>query len=309
MIDKLEVRVPSITKFSPQFESLRPEWLYGLKHSRLYIGVEDLRPLDHPCILHFQHKRTRDHKIEIIDAGSLSLSRMIYEIQRIFDVDALQLHVMRLDLAADMKGIPVHAFVGNVRGKWKRVSADLGRYTRIGKLSVETFYLGKRPNLFRVYDKIEEFKVQYAKLKRQLGGDIPGFEDVFRYPPSGLILTRIERQMGGGRIPAQIGTVGGLADLPNFDPFDRLEIVAGSAVPPPPDGRGFVKHLKGLGLRDLVREHGLQNARRMANKYTRGNASRLFKEYSDYLPGSGFQISEREIFERYRESVSQQVAA
>jgi hypothetical protein len=309
VIDKLELRVPDTTRFSDEFEDLRSSWQYEMNPSRFYLGVRDLREFDYPCMLHFRHRHTGNHKLELIDTSSFSFSSMIDVIESIFEVDPMILEIMRLDLAADMEGVPVHAFVGNVRGKWKRSSADIGRYTRMGKLGVESFYLGKRPNLVRVYNKIAELEAQYAVLKRRMNGDSPPFEQIYRYPRTGLILTRVERQMGGGRIPERIGTVGKLRGLSEFDPFDRLEIVAGSDVPPSAEEGSFSTYLKGLGLRQLVLEHGLQNARRLANRLSSGNASKLFKEYADYLPSSGFQITGYDIFEKYRESVSKQLAA
>ena len=33
-------------------------------------------------------------------------------------------------------------------------------YSRTGKVGIETLYLGKRPNFFRIYNKIAEFHYQ-----------------------------------------------------------------------------------------------------------------------------------------------------
>jgi len=79
---------------------------------------------------------------------------MIVRIEQVFAIDAAQLTIMRIDLAADIKGIPVHSFKGNVRAKWKRTASEIGRYSMVGKLGVETLTLGKRPNVYRFYNKI-----------------------------------------------------------------------------------------------------------------------------------------------------------
>jgi len=308
VIDKLEVRVPAETRFTTRFEELRSQWQDFGRPSRYYLRTMDLRPLGLSSILHMRARQTRDHKLELIDTAELGYSGIVSEIAAIFAGDVGPLEVMRIDLAADIEGVPVHAFIGHVRGKWKRSSAEIGHYSKMGKLGVETFYLGKRPNVYRIYNKIEELRAQYAKL-REGDGPAPSFQDLFGYPENGMILTRVERQMGGGRIPDSIGTVEKLLRLGDFDPFDRLVIETGSAVASAPEGCTASHHLQGIGLRTLVEREGLQDARRIVNKLSDGNASRIFKNFLNYLPESQFNISEQNVFESYRESVRKQLAA
>ena len=66
-------------------------------------------------------------------------------------------------------------------------------------MAVETVYFGKRPNCYRIYDKIAEFRYQFARLKPDEGLEKPPFEELYGYPETGVILTRVERQIGGGR--------------------------------------------------------------------------------------------------------------
>jgi hypothetical protein len=238
----------------------------------------------------------------------VTLDQMIARIEQIFAVDGRTLEVMRIDLAADIEGVPVHAFKGNVRAKWKRSASEIGTYTMVGKLGVETFTLGKRPNVYRFYNKIAELRHQYALLKRRSKSPIPSFEELYGYPEKGLILTRVERQIGGGRIPAEIATVGELLNLPNFDPFNRLEILVRSATEPNPESMDFSLYLQGRGFRDFVIEHGgVQNAVRLANKLSNGNGARFVKNFSDFLPRIENPLTEEQIFLRYRESVLKQL--
>jgi hypothetical protein len=310
MIDKLEVRVPASARFTPEFESLRREWDEEFKRSRHYLAIADLRPFGFSSILHMRSRQSRDHKLELIDTGVMSYTDMQREIERVFEVDARTTEVMRLDLAADMQGTPVQAFVGNVRAKFKRSATDLGRYSRTGKVGVETVYLGKRPNVFRIYNKIAECHSQYARLKRRARGKpIASFEKLFGYPAAGLVLTRVERQIAGGRVPTEISTFGKLVILPEFDPFESLEITIGSAAPPNPEDYPWATYLKGRGLRQVVLDHGYQNARRLANKFSPGNANRLFKMLDPFLPASDCGLTKQQILEVYRKSVSKQLAA
>ncbi len=66
------------------------------------------------------------------------------------------------------------------------------------------------------------------------------------------------------------------------------------------------------GLRDLIREKGRHLARQDLNRRSKGNVARLFDKYGEFLeidPAEGSGISETELYERYRESVSKQLAA
>ena len=51
-------------------------------------------------------------------------------------------------------------------------------------------------------------------------------------PESGVTLTRVERQMGGGRVPAHIDTFGKLKASAAFNPFDRLDFLAAGVQEP-----------------------------------------------------------------------------
>ena len=84
----------------------------------------------------------------------------------------------------------------------------------MGRRGVETIYFGKRPNVIRVYNKVAERQYQYSRmLARAKRNNIPvtelqTFEQIYGHSPTGCVLTRVERQIAGGRIPEQIGTFG-----------------------------------------------------------------------------------------------------
>ena len=310
MIDKLEVRVPAGARFTPEFESLRRGWDEEFKRSRHYLAIADLRRFGFSSILHMRARKSRDHKLELIDTGVMGYIDMRREIERVFDVDASTTGVMRLDLAADVQGVPVQAFVGNVRAKFKRSATDLGSYSRARKVGIETLYLGKRPNFFRIYNKIAEFHFQDARLKRRDSGrPLATFEERYGSPPAGVVLTRVERQIAGGRVPKEIDTFGKLVALADFDPFAPLEVTIGSATPPNPDDYSWATYLQGRSLRQVVIDHGYQNARRLANKFSPGNANRLFNKLEPFLPASDCGLTKQQILEIYQKSVSKQLAA
>ncbi len=96
LIDKLEVRIPAGAPYTSSFAKLYPELCFQTRvfsPSRHYLMVGDLRPYSFDLILHAHCKRGEagNHKIELLDCGAMSFARMLHEITRVFDVDAMRL--------------------------------------------------------------------------------------------------------------------------------------------------------------------------------------------------------------------------
>jgi hypothetical protein len=324
VIDKVEVRVPARTQFSREFAQLYRDIHHDPKvnpfrSSRYYSSVGDLRRLGYDAVLHMgcQSDKAGNHKLELIDTGKMTYTQMAQEIERIFDTSPRRLEMMRVDLAADVRGIPVSWFAGHVRARWKRFAADLGKmenpqleYCRIGKQKVETLYFGKRPNCFRIYDKIAEFEHQYAQLTRRApdAAELPGFEEVYAAPRNGLTLTRVERQMGGSRVPTEINTFGKLKRSAEFNPFDKLDFLASGESEPSIERYDLNAFLFGKGLRQLIEAEGMHRARAFVNAHSGGHASRIFQTYREFLPAES-GLDARRLFLVYQESASKQLAA
>jgi len=321
VFDKLDVRIPARTPYTQAFNSFYQEVRANPKmdpfHSSWYYGaVADLRPYGIEAFLHahcrFGHG---DHKVELLETGKRSLAFVVNEIEQIFDVNALKLEIMRVDLAADVEGVPVWFFQDGLRAAYKQVTNDIERadlLTRMGKGEVQTIYCGRRPNLFRVYNKIAELKLKYSALVRKNGTDSPirSFEDLYGYPEEGLVLTRVERQIGGSRVPNQISTIELFRkNALDFDPFECLEFLVGGKPEPNPDDYDLTQYLAGIGLRTTVGVMGMQRTRRLINKKSRGNASRVFGKLRDFLPPVSGELVVPSIRELYRESVGRQLAA
>jgi hypothetical protein len=189
----------------------------------------------------------------------MTLAGMRNNIQRVFEVDPETLSVMRLDLAVDVEGIGVPWFAEHTRVRYKRWLAELGVIDAVemGNRRVQTLYYGKRPNVIRIYDKVEEYRVQYQRILRNVPPDIepPTFEDCFRLPEQ-RIVTRLERQMGGGRIPSELATVRDLRYCADFNPFDCLEFLSGGRPLPDPEDYSFMEYSTGMHLRHLAETQG-----------------------------------------------------
>lgn len=316
MLDKVEVRIPAETQFSKEFACLYRDCAGDPKlfhQSRHYVRAGDLRKVGHPAILHMycQHDKAGNHKLELIDTGEMSYRDVQREIMRIFEIDPWHLGLMRIDLAADVPGIPVQWFARNARVKWKQWIARIGKieYAEMGRRKVETVYFGKRPNCFRIYDKISELRHQYDEiLRRASDAEVPSFSEMFKYPETGFTLTRLERQIAGGRVPERINTIGKLRFLAEFNPFEALELHAGDYHEPDIDQYGIIEYFAGLGLRAKVDEVGMQETRAIVSAHSRGNTSRIFRRFASFLPG-GNGISIEQLKDRYEQSIRRQLAA
>lgn len=177
MIDKLELRVPGSAKscspsqgefyvpFTDEFADLfarirNDEKNNPFRPSRHYQEIGDLREFGFDAILHLWNSRgkTASHKIELLDTGSKTLSHLISITQSIFNVNALRLGIMRIDLAVDIPNFPISHFHRNARIRFKRWQDQYGKLDlrKMGMGKMETLNFGKRPNLIRIYDKTAE---------------------------------------------------------------------------------------------------------------------------------------------------------
>jgi hypothetical protein len=311
LFDKLEVQVPAPTPFSPAIGQV-----YGdpkiFRRSKNYLSVGDLTRIGYPAMVHMHcvWGKGGHHKVELLNTGEMSFSRMRAWIERIFKVDSRKLKVMRVDLTADVRGVPVRWFVNNARVRWKRKVCDIGQIEckRFGQYRIETFYLGKRPNVFRIYDKIAEWRVQYARLLRRTSdaAELPTFEEAYGCPDVGITLTRVERQIGGSRVPTQIDTVAKLKCAAAFNPFVNMEFLAGVQAEPRLEEEGIQRFAVGELIRHMVKEDGFQRTRALLNKVSGGHAQRFFKDYADYLPAEA-GITGKRLFEVYQASVTRQL--
>jgi hypothetical protein len=325
MIDKVELRIPHSVIYSRQFcqtyQALRNDPKGPFRPSQYYLAVADLRKFGYPVILHTHnlHDRRGNHKLELVETGATRYSQMRSEVERIFDVDPGRLDLMRIDLAADVEGVPVSWFESNIRAKYKRWTAGIGmlapgvEYSEMGSKGVQTFYLGKRPNVVRIYNKVAERQYQYrrlkAKAKREAEPLSQTFEQMFGHPEDGFILTRVERQMAAGRVPEQLSTFRKLRNAAEFDPFESLAFAGVGKPEPNPYDYDLNIFLAGTQFRKLIERDGFHRVRQFVNQHSQRNASRFFQTYADFLPDHSYLINAQGLFQRYRQSVFQQLAA
>ena len=315
-----EAVIPFTREFAREYQQIRnDEQLNPFRSSRYYLIVGDLRAFGHEVILHLWSKRGRDatHKIELLDTGGKTLAGMLGEVEDIFDVDASRAAVTRIDLAADVENVSVAWFHDRVRAKWKHWHAQMGQIetSSMGKGVIQTLYYGKRPNVYRIYDKLAEYQHQYRVLTRGTSSDqeLPPIEQVFPIPEDVNYLTRIERQIAGGRVPPQLATINEIRrHAADFNPFDRLELLGKGRAEPRQQDYDFDTFCAGMYLRLLQETHGMQWTRQFIARGSKGQAARTLRRFADFLPADSSDeslISEERLKEIYRTSVLKQIAA
>ena len=250
---------------------------------------------------------------ELLDTGAKSYSDLCAQIGAVVDRSSDDLGIMRIDLCADLPGVPVSWFHQRVSVKYKRISRQIGPITWevISKAGIETISAGARPNLIRIYNKVAGCTMQFRKMQRRVSKDADAldFEKEFGFT-SDSVLTRVERQFGGGRIPDELQTFGGLSRAADYNPFDVLKITGGKGerLPTVQECQSVTDYLAGVELHRRIKGEGLQTFTRWANAQSGGNGTRLLKRLGAFIPGSNLDsITVERIFETYRASLMQQL--
>jgi hypothetical protein len=354
-----------------------------------YSQVVDLRKVDDiDAVLHLNARKTGTHKIQIIEAGKKCMSEIAATVALIVNDLPKEHSVSRVDTCADVvEGPQVRWIAQTVRARSAQWQSQFGtvelkdqegevmQWSEMGKREVGTMYLGKRPNCFRVYDKLSERKQAWNRERRQherlaakvvaenvLGPDaegkavdvkywalryptvkkfrselekqlkpsavrmftFPDFETWFREqckgPQSNLIempkvLTRVERQMGAGRIPERLNSFEKLFSKQalDFNPFDRLDFSSfDEDTKIDADDYSIVEFAAGLQFKRWL-EEGMSYQHLFSLWNKKRNGKKMAKKFAPFVaaanPPNAATISSQELFEHYRDSLSRQMAA
>ena len=197
MYDTLEIPLMPGASFSDRISSLKSDveaasachrMAAGLPGSEIpftqnfyYSQVIDLRRVaDIEAVLHLNAKKTGTHKIQIVEAGRKCAGQIADTISKIVNDHPDLLGVSRVDTCADVvDGPEVKWMAQTVRAKSAQWQAEFGKaelrdenghkvpWSEMGKREVQTMYIGKRPNCFRVYDKLAERRAAWTREKRR----------------------------------------------------------------------------------------------------------------------------------------------
>ena len=135
-IDKLDLRIPQKTQFTPEFQEVYSHAASRalFKPSNYYTKTADFRTYGYEARLHmysaygrkFNNKVLHDHKLELYGVGEMKFDEMVAEISRIFACDPLELEMMRRDVCVDVVGVGLNWFKSHTRVEFKRNLREIG---------------------------------------------------------------------------------------------------------------------------------------------------------------------------------------
>ena len=310
-IDTLEVQVPGEEVWSTELRRLSRGGVSGggpflQWQGWRYRRFVDLRQHGFSAMLYLDSRRCGSNKLVMNRVGGMPYKNVLAEIGALFDSDVLDFTVMRVDMAVDVVDYPVQWFKDHVAVRRRQCRGEIGTisYQTNVRRGVETLYFGKRPNLFRIYDKIAQLRTEGHRRNR-LGALSHPVEEPWTEMTT---VTRIERQYGGSRIPEQLATLGKIqADALKINPFEPLEFLfrAFASIPADLSGSAF---LKALGLRTLVEDQGMQGAIAELNRRTGGKGIRLIGNVQNHMSRDE-PVVPPNLVEMYRQSLASQLGA
>jgi hypothetical protein len=411
MYDTVEIPLPDGTCFSDRISSIKTEVEFStpmtsgipFRENFYYRQVVDLRTVaDIDAVLHLNAKKTGTHKIQVVEAGHKCAGQIADTIAQIVKEHPDLLAVSRVDSCADIVDGPAVSWLAqSVRARSAQWQSEFGTaelrdennrpisWAEMGKREVQTMYMGKRPNCFRVYNKLAERQMVWAREKRRheklashvvldksleaapdnnavkmaifwAGRDeqyrpkekreardkyakmlvcsgrqyfpFPTFKEWFaaqcvgpmtHWMPLGAstqlpsVLTRVERQMAAGRVPEQLDSFEKLFSSPalDFNPFDRLEFSSFQSVAEI-DRSDFSPVQLAAGMQF---KHWLETGMTYQQLYAfwntgKGHKARaIAKKFEPFVaaanPPKVVSITASDLYERYRSSISRQMAA
>jgi hypothetical protein len=138
---------------------------------------------------------------------------------------------------------------------------------------------------------------------------------VLEMPALPKVFTRVERQMGAGRVPEQLNSFERIfsREAVEFNPFERLQFSSFDAdTKINPDDYSIVELAAGMMFRQWL-ETGMSYQQLYALWNKKRNAKRYSKKFAPFIaaanPSKVESISSAELYEQYRESLTRQLAA
>jgi len=398
LYDTLEIPLKTGTLFSDRVASIKSavehvrdplESDIPFRSNLYYAQVVDLRPQGIDAILHLNARKTGTHKIQLVEAGHKCCGEIADTVAKITTEHPRLQAISRVDSCADViDGPSVRWVAQSVRARSAQWQAQFGavelrdesnrkmQWSEMGKREVQTMYLGKRPNCFRVYDKLSERFQAWRREKRRhevMAGDVvadklsqieqhrsqvvaywrvrygltpwvkglskdlrsgaarifpfPDFQSwlreqcigpmakVLEMPALPKVFTRVERQMGAGRVPEQLNSFERIfsREAVEFNPFERLQFSSFDAdTKINPDDYSIVELAAGMMFRQWL-ETGMSYQQLYALWNKKRNAKRYSKKFAPFIaaanPSKVESISSAELYEQYRESLTRQLAA
>ena len=216
---------------------------------------------------------------------------------KVFACDPKKLGVMRVDLTADVPGVPVDWFKRHTLVKSKQTRREIGSvesYQTITKGRAETLYAGVKPNQIRIYDKVAERRMQYARYCQGFAREtaktpflfdveLTSFETMYGHRDDAVI-TRVERQVSGRDVEKlHITSVGTLRTAHMLDPFEKMLFFDAQRFDPRIEDWGFRDWCAGMHLQQRVQQFGVSETLTWMRAQLGKNFDRAKKNFAPFL--------------------------
>lgn len=311
MIDKLDLLVKTERDLRPEFWSL----LRGCGRVRrprevLYLRTYDLRELDVGLLVHLGRTETGPIiKLEATDVGRLTVGQVVTDFTRVLRDDPMDRSLTRVDLAADVPDVPVQWFRDNARVRYKRVVTEFGERSSWGRFrssSTEGLHYGRRPNLYRVYDRVAASRQEYRREMRSISVEQrPTFSETYGFDVDDVI-TRVERQLGGQPLRTQFPSFGALIENAlKYDPFSRMDFSINALKESHWETLTPSQRLKVAGALYFLHGRSWHELRAWLDRGNRNGARQLDKLRG--LLGAGDTLVPPDLRQLYRQSVARQL--
>jgi hypothetical protein len=328
-LDKLNLEVPKEVPFRREFAR---EWtqdrndkVFRKSTGGMYLVTGDLRGVGIPARISIGHKHHEKlgPKVEVLGAGEMHYSQWRETVEQIFDFDADDSQLLRVDLAADQEGMTVPEFGTMMWCKFKHTGQReygdaetqhmLRSYNRFG---AQSLYYGRGESQIKAYNKTLQCAQVllpriHAEEKRE-GRELSTFEQAFGFSRD-KILTRVERRMGdrGTTKVWGISQFGDIHRLAKCDPYEQLRFGSDAY------GLDRMKELEGGQLllvklfRAEIERNGIDRARAHAREcFEKANSFRVWwRRYERYLLDISPKVTREALTEQYKRSFLQQLAA
>lgn len=303
MIDKLELLVPE--DVPRRTANWREYPVRPAKRGSPYAHTLDA---DRQLALRIHHnfrdpvaKEKRHWKLDFTDTRLHTAADLLSRLTWLFKMTGQQapsVRIARIDFTADVFGVPVEWFKQHSRVKRKRSqeSYEVCK-TESSKGFVTSVVFGKRSDLYRIYDRVDEKQARGAEVL---------YNGILSSDPVPTI-TRVERQRSGKAIPKDLSTLRGLFEhAAETDPFPNLICRE--------TDDGYVSSeewrpqqwLMSVGLATVVNQLGEAIVRARLNR-AGGNAERIFEKYSGLLRSDSSGVTVARLREIYRNGTIKQL--
>lgn len=323
MLDTVHLEVPRVVEYAKSFlpildatRDIESDVWRRTNGKQPYRWIGNLESVGIPALVHQEHRwnhKTGD-KIEFIGAGAMTISKMVHTARQIYNFNAADALILRIDATADVRGVPVSWFREHVRTKFKKRHRAWGHWNEVSMGVAETITAGDKPIQYRIYDKTGERLHQLQAMRRSLSiteREICTFEAIWNYSPD-VQVTRVERQMGA-REPARCFGVkyfGDIAEMASKKVFTNL--VFPETTRTNFEGLTGSDYLAGMYLLDFRERHGLQNTiNEMKRAFPKRTFTRKFPLFERFLHQNRelVGVTQKALTEEYRTSTLVQLAA